>query len=191
MKCHCCDAKGCTAGNPCVPKDSAPLYVDLLDQRIAKAASEIEIDHYGKLNRIQETALFARKLGVRKIGLAFCMGFSEEAAVIGEFFASYFEVLSACCKIGGLGREVMGVPKQEGIFSVSCNPAEQAKTLEEAGSELHLILGLCVGHDTLFIRHSTVPVVPLAVKDRVLAHNPLGAIYCPYVRKHLNDIPGM
>jgi len=31
--------------------------------------------------------------------------------------------------------------------------------------------------DTLFIKHSRAPVTILAVKDRVLAHNPLGALY--------------
>jgi uncharacterized metal-binding protein len=39
------------------------------------------------------------------------------------------------------------------------------------------MLGLCVGDDVLFIRHSKAPVTVLAVKDRVLAHNPLGALY--------------
>jgi len=36
---------------------------------------------------------------------------------------------------------------------------------------------LCVGHDSLFIKYSEAPITILAVKDRVLAHNPLGAIY--------------
>jgi uncharacterized metal-binding protein len=42
---------------------------------------------------------------------------------------------------------------------------------------LNILLGLCVGDDTLFIKHSKAPVTVLAVKDRVLAHNPLGALY--------------
>jgi uncharacterized metal-binding protein len=40
-----------------------------------------------------------------------------------------------------------------------------------------VLLGLCVGDDTLFIKHAKAPVTVLAVKDRVLAHNPLGALY--------------
>jgi uncharacterized metal-binding protein len=30
---------------------------------------------------------------------------------------------------------------------------------------------------------STAPVTTLIVKDRVLAHNPAGAIYSPYIRR--------
>jgi uncharacterized metal-binding protein len=37
-------------------------------------------------------------------------------------------------------------------------------------------MGLCVGHDSLFIRHSQGLVTTLVTKDRVLAHNPVGAL---------------
>ena len=39
-----------------------------------------------------------------------------------------------------------------------------------------MIVGLCVGHDSLFIRHSKGLVTTLVAKDRVLAHNPVGAL---------------
>jgi uncharacterized metal-binding protein len=32
---------------------------------------------------------------------------------------------------------------------------------------------------------SDAPVTTLVAKDRVLAHNPVGAIYCRYVRREL------
>jgi uncharacterized metal-binding protein len=38
-------------------------------------------------------------------------------------------------------------------------------------------LGLCIGHDTLFIKYCRVPMTVLAVKDRVTGHNPLAALY--------------
>jgi uncharacterized metal-binding protein len=40
-----------------------------------------------------------------------------------------------------------------------------------------VILGLCLGHDTLFMQYCRVPMTVLAVKDRVTGHNPLAAIY--------------
>lgn len=40
------------------------------------------------------------------------------------------------------------------------------------------VVGLCVGHDSLFIKFSEAPVTVLIAKDRVLAHNPVGALYC-------------
>ena len=36
---------------------------------------------------------------------------------------------------------------------------------------------MCVGHDTLFIRHSRSPVTSLVVRDRRLGHNPAAALY--------------
>lgn len=46
-------------------------------------------------------------------------------------------------------------------------------------------MGLCVGHDCLFNRHSAAPVTTLVAKDRVLANNPAGALYTAgsYYRK--------
>jgi uncharacterized metal-binding protein len=38
-------------------------------------------------------------------------------------------------------------------------------------------MGLCVGHDSLFTKHSEAPVTTLVVKDRVLGHNPVSALY--------------
>ena len=58
-----------------------------------------------------------------------------------------------------------------------CNPIEQAAFLNKAQTELNILFGLCVGHDSLFIKYSNAPITVFAVKDRVLAHNPLGAIY--------------
>lgn len=61
-----------------------------------------------------------------------------------------------------------------------CNPIAQARLLNKAETDLKIILGLCVGHDSLFLSYAEAPVTVLAVKDRVLAHNPLGAIYAGY-----------
>lgn len=54
------------------------------------------------------------------------------------------------------------------------------------------MLGLCVGHDTLFIKYSQAPMTALAVKDRVTGHNPLAAIYLAqgyYNKKFYPDDP--
>ena len=39
------------------------------------------------------------------------------------------------------------------------------------------VMGLCVGHDILFNKHSHAPTTTLVVKDRVLMHNPAAALY--------------
>jgi uncharacterized metal-binding protein len=52
---------------------------------------------------------------------------------------------------------------------------------------LNIICGLCVGHDAIFSLHSEAPVTTLIAKDRVLAHNPIGAVYNQYVRRRFFD----
>lgn len=55
--------------------------------------------------------------------------------------------------------------------------------------DLAIMLGLCVGHDTLFIKYCQRPVTVLAVKDRVTGHNPLAALYLSssYYRRLMKD----
>ena len=38
------------------------------------------------------------------------------------------------------------------------------------------MLGLCVGHDSLFFKHAEGLTTVLVAKDRVLAHNPISAL---------------
>ena len=44
---------------------------------------------------------------------------------------------------------------------------------ERSRNGLNIIVGLCVGHDALFIRHSKAPVTVLAAKDHVYDNAPL------------------
>jgi len=70
-----------------------------------------------------------------------------------------------------------------------CNPILQARLLAKQNTELNVVIGLCVGHDSLFIKYSQAPVTYLVVKDRVLAHNPVGALYTggTYYKKLFNE----
>jgi len=40
-----------------------------------------------------------------------------------------------------------------------------------------VVIGLCVGHDSLFFRHSRAPATVRVAKDRVLGHHPAAALY--------------
>jgi uncharacterized metal-binding protein len=66
---------------------------------------------------------------------------------------------------------------QKGSYEAICNPILQAKLLNRQKTDLNVVVGLCVGHDSLFIRHSKAPVTTLITKDRVLGHNPAAALY--------------
>jgi uncharacterized metal-binding protein len=136
---------------------------------------------------------FAKASGFTKLGLAFCVGLRKEAMEINRIFeSSGFEVSSVACKTGARPKEELGIKDAEkvhpGQFEAMCNPAAQAMLLNKAKTELNVLLGLCVGHDTLFIKYSEAPITVLAVKDRVTGHNPLAAIYAAhYFESKLRD----
>ena len=135
-----------------------------------------------KIPRIEETVEFARKCGYTRLGLAFCVGLKEEARMLTTIFeAKGFEVVSVNCKVGRIPKEDIGLTGEEKIMAPlmepMCNPVAQAEVLNAEQVDLAVMLGLCVGHDTLFIKYCRVPCTVLAVKDRVLGHNPLAALY--------------
>ncbi len=132
--------------------------------------------------RIQEIWEFAEKMGYKRLGLAFCVGLRKEAKVVESLLKSKgFEVASVSCKVGRIPKEELGLGEEQkiapGSFEPMCNPILQSLILNESKTDLNILLGLCVGHDTLFLKFSESPCTILAVKDRVLGHNPLAAIY--------------
>lgn len=153
------------------------------DKKIAHAAALTEAAGYCRHTRLEETMAFAYRMGYKKIGIGFCVGLSREAAALAKVLRENgFEVEAVSCKCGSVSKEFIGVRPDEFVdkgepFEVMCNPAGQAELLCEKGVDLCVILGLCVGHDTLFIKHSSAPVTVLSSKDRALAHNPMSALY--------------
>lgn len=132
--------------------------------------------------RLAEIAAFARRMGYRKLGLAFCSGLRSEAKVVEQFYSAQgFEMVSVMCKAGGVPKERIGVRDEQkvapGTYETMCNPVFQAEVMNREGTELNVVMGLCVGHDSLFFRYAKAPCTVFAVKDRVLGHNPLAAVY--------------
>ncbi len=132
--------------------------------------------------RIQEIIEFAKKMDFKRLGIAFCLGFSKEAEILTKILENNgFEVVSVVCKVGGKDKELLGLKDHEkiriGEYESMCNPIAQAKVLNEAETDFNIMLGLCVGHDSLFIKFSEAMTTVFAVKDRLLGHNPLAAIY--------------
>lgn len=192
--CSYCETKGCYRGNLSKAPDFCPTvtrsdYIKeskagLQDPENRKMAQDVARTwkDYGKLTRVEETVLYARLRGYRKLGLAFCVGLPNEAELLTNLLINEgFDVVSACCMCGALTSDDVGLPEEEKIFpghrQPMCNPIGQATVLNGEGCEFNILLGLCVGDDTLFIKHSQAPVTVVAVKDRVLANNPLGALY--------------
>jgi len=159
---------------------------------LARCAARVEAAGYGVWPRVREIMEFARMMEFTRLGLAFCNGLRREALEVTKIFEENgFSVDSVICKTGAIPKEDIGLKDADkvnpGHFEVLCNPVAQALLLNRAGTELNVLLGLCVGHDSLFIANSIAPVTVLAAKDRATGHNPLAAIYAPhYFRKKLN-----
>jgi len=152
------------------------------DGKVARAAAEIEGRYYGKLTRVEEIVAFARRIEARRIGIATCIGLVEEARLFTRVLeAKGFEWHSVLCKVGSVDKSAIGIPDalkiQPGHHEAACNPILQAKLLNAQKTDLNVIIGLCVGHDALFTKHSKALVTTLITKDRVLGHNPAAALY--------------
>lgn len=164
-------------------------------QRLALAAAQVEAAGYCQWPRVQEVIEFARRIGAARLGIATCIGLIREAGLLQDILeANGFEVYSVCCKVGSTPKEEIGVADHEkihpGQFEALCNPIGQAQLLNAAGSELNIVVGLCVGHDSLFFRHSAAPVTVLVAKDRVTGHNPAAALYTSHsYYRRLRDKP--
>ena len=125
---------------------------------------------------------FRHRVGACRVGLAFCMGVDHEAALLAKLMEREgFEVVGVACKVGGVPKEHLGLTDAEkvhvGRYETMCNPILQALLLNEAATDVNVMLGLCVGHDALFLQSVRSPTTVFAVKDRVTGHNPLAALY--------------
>ncbi len=157
------------------------IYDDPYVRRIAQESARVEAEGYCRWTRVEEIVQFAKKMDFKRLGIATCISFVDHAHTLSGVFESHgLEVASVACKAGGIPKEQVGLRDEEKIrpggHESLCNPVAQAELLNQAGCDLNVVLGLCVGHDSLFIKHSEGLVTVLVTKDRVLAHNPVGAL---------------
>jgi uncharacterized metal-binding protein len=123
--------------------------------------------------RVDEIMEYAKLRGMTRIGIATCYALLPESKLLSDILErNGFDVVSVSCLCGEVNPQDMGVPGP-----VFCNPIMQAEVLNREKTELNLMVGLCVGHDILFLRHCTAETSPLVVKDRALGHNPVAALY--------------
>jgi uncharacterized metal-binding protein len=187
-------SKGCpTLTNGDVLKEANKEYDIPEIREFARQASIQEAECYAnrhqkpyimqpRKTRIVEICEFAQKMGYKRLGLAFCIGLAKEAEKVEEIFHLYgFEVVSALCKAGRTSKDLLDIKDEEkirrGTDEAMCNPVYQAKLFNKEKTDFNILLGLCVGHDSLFFKYADALTTVLAVKDRLTGHNPLVAIY--------------
>jgi uncharacterized metal-binding protein len=208
VNCLACSINPCSRGGRNQSFDGCPmntseevlerareLYEDDSKLReMARAAGLVEVKGYRRWTRVEDTIEFARTMGYTKLGIACCVGLKREGAILENILRrNGFQVSSAICKTGGVPKEQLGIKDEEKVrpsgFEAMCNPIAQAMLLDSAGCQLNILVGLCVGHDALFMKASRAPVTTLVAKDRVLGHNPVAAIYNhqSYYKERLYD----
>lgn len=160
-------------------KWAAERYEEDRNHEVMVASAEVEYEGYCQWTRVQEIMEFARKIGAKKIGIANCIGLINEARIFARILrANGFEAYSVVCKVEGRAKTSMGIPEKcEQIGPAMCNPILQARLLNQAKTDLNVVIGLCVGHDSLFYRYSDAYVTTLVTKDRVTGNNPAAALY--------------
>lgn len=209
LKCSLCRVQACreepgtkllpafcpAAQHPKALQEAHEIYrADENIKHLALSAAQVEATGYCQWSRVQEIMEFARRIGAEHLGIANCVGLVHETRLLQEILeANGFKVSSICCKVGSIPKEEIGLKDEEkihpGNFEALCNPIGQAMLLNEAGTGLNIAVGLCVGHDSLFFRHSVAPVTVLVAKDRVTGHNPVAALYTSHsYYRRLRDI---
>ncbi|MCB2212302.1 DUF1847 domain-containing protein [bacterium] len=174
--CLTCDNMTCLEGRGCVLQASGILLGDRDDRIMLEVARDLNCEDERRLCRLSELIYFGLEMGYRTIGIAYCSDLYQPARVLAGVFKRFFEVHAVCCKLH--------VPGNGHTFnadmpdpSTRCNPLAQAELLNKLGTDMNVIVGLCVGADCVFTRASDAPVTTLFAKDRALANNPIGAVY--------------
>lgn len=121
-------------------------------------------------NRVEELRNYARLSGMKRIGIAHCVAVQKQADLLKQTLSDEFEVFTVGCKYGQIpAADILG----NNAKGISCNPAGQAGYLADQGTELNIVMGLCVGHDMVFTSKSAAPSTTLVVKDREFKNNTL------------------
>ena len=180
-----------TVLDPELADETLGVYKSEEFSRMARTAAVVERAGYtrneaGILHaarpRIVELVDFSQRMGYKKLALLFCMGLQKEAGITRKILETNgFEVLSAICKVGCQPKSELGLTPEEQLnpkrHESICNPVMQAELANRAEVDFNILLGLCVGHDSMVLAHLKAPTTILAVKDRLMGHNPLAPLY--------------
>lgn len=148
-------------------------------RRIAQASAEANSSIQ---TRVEDVIKLAEAMGAKKLGIATCVGLLGESRTLTKILRKRgFDVFGVCCKVAGTKKSCVGITDEQlaGFKTgpIMCNPIMQAKLLNNEKTDLNILMGLCAGHDSLFLKYAESPCVSLVIKDRVLGNNPAVALY--------------
>lgn len=182
----CCNADGplppfctTTALEPGELEEALALSNHPENQAVLHSAAQVEYEGYCKMTRVEEIMAFARRMGFHKLGIATCVGLLKESHALARILrANGFQVYAVACKAGRVDKSAVGIDEACKAVGVNmCNPILQARHLNRLGTELNIVVGLCVGHDSMFYKYAEGLTTTLIAKDRVTGHNPAAVLY--------------
>jgi len=150
-------------------------------QQSMEVTMDISAETERKLCRIAEFIYYCIGLEYKHVGVAFCVEMFQETEILTRLLRRFFKVSPVCCKIGGHTQYDL-ITAVEGVL---CNPIGQARVLNGLKTDINVTVGLCVGCDCIYARHSEAPISTLFVKDKSLANNPVSALHSKY---YIDDI---
>ncbi len=180
MTVHCadctafiCRGEGKLEATPefCPMRGEFPEFEELYSERESRdlliRSAAVEAQGYCRWTRLREVGEFARLMGFQRVGLAHCPDMAMEAQRVAVFFQ-------------GLKLEPSLPPP-----SKAGDPLGQADFFANEGTDLNVLVGMCVGHEVLFLRATQAPTAGLIARDTRLHHNPVAALYTS--RGYLKD----
>jgi uncharacterized metal-binding protein len=153
-------------------KELIDLYANLDDEtmKMLEASYGVVKETKASADRLEEIRLFAKKMGYKRIGIAFCKALRKIGRQVDAELSKDFEVFSVCCDCCGLTREEISMPYLKAPSDAACNSIGQATALNDKEVELTIACGFCLGHDIIFAKHIKSPVTHLLNKDRKYGH---------------------
>ena len=83
---------------------------------MARAAAQIEGRYYCTKTRVEETVLFIKEIGAKKVGIATCFGLINEAKIFAKILQKNgIEYVSVVCQVGGEDKANMGLAPEDTI----------------------------------------------------------------------------
>ena len=133
--------------------------------------------------RAEEIIMLAKVSEFKKLGLAFCIEMQKEASLYTDILEKNgLEVAAVSCKAGGIPKEEMGVTGEEKVMGPEseetlCSGLIMAELLNNENTEMNVLMGICVGQDSLFYKYADAFTVPFVVMDRVYGGATMEGLY--------------
>ncbi|MFC2068372.1 DUF1847 domain-containing protein [Chloroflexota bacterium] len=133
--------------------------------------------------RAEEIIMLAKISDYKKLGLAFCIEMQKEAEKYTDILENNsFDVVSVSCKAGAIPKKEIGIAPEEKLYGPDseetlCSGLIMAELLNSEDTDMNILMGICVGQDSLFHKYADAFSVPFVIMDRVYGGATMEGVY--------------